>query len=58
MKINTQQSKIMGHSKDSPEKVVHNNTGQPKKDRNISNKHPNSTPIRTEGRRINKAQSK
>ena len=49
MKINTQQSKIMGHSKDSPEKVVHNNTGQPKKDRNISNKQPNPTSTRTGG---------
>ena len=33
----------MGHSKGSPEREVHSNTGLPKKDRNISNKqtHPN-----------------
>ena len=31
----------MGHSKGSPEREVHSNTGLPSKDRNISNKHPN-----------------
>ena len=33
--------KLMGHSKGSPERVVHSDTGQSKKDRNISNKQPN-----------------
>ena len=30
--------KLMGHSKGSPEREVHSNTGLPKKDINISNK--------------------
>ena len=34
----------MGHSKGSPEREVHSNTGLPKKDRNTSNKQPNPTP--------------
>ena len=38
----------MGHSKGSPEKDVHSDTGLPKKNRNISNKHPNRTPTRTQ----------
>ena len=33
----------MGHNKGNPEKKVHNDTGLPKKDRNISNKHHNPT---------------
>ena len=36
MKMNSQQPKPMGHSKGSPEKEVHGNTGLPTKDRNIS----------------------
>ena len=36
MKMNSQQPKLMGHSKGSPEKEVHGNTGLPTKDRNIS----------------------
>ena len=38
----------MGHSKDSLEREIHSNTGLPKEDRNISNKQPNPTPIRTQ----------
>ena len=37
----------MGHSKGSPEREVHSDTGLPKKGRNISNKQPNLTPTRT-----------
>ena len=39
----------MGHSKGSSEREVHNHTGLPKKNRNISNKQPNPTPTRTLG---------
>ena len=39
----------MAHSKGSPEREVHSNTGLPKKERNISNKQPNPTCIRTGG---------
>ena len=46
----------MGHSEGSPERKVHN-TGQPKKDRNISNKQPNPTSTRTGGTTKSKAQS-
>ena len=38
----------MGHSKGSPEREVHSNTGLPSKDRNISNKQPNPTPTTIE----------
>ena len=48
----------MGHSKGSPEREVHSNTGLPKKNRNISNKQPNPTPIRTQGTTTKTAQSK
>ena len=41
--------KLMGHSEGSPEREVHSNTGLPKKDRNISNKQPNPTHVRTQG---------
>ena len=37
----------MGHSKGSPEREVHSDTGLPKMNRNISNKQPNPTPTRT-----------
>ena len=47
----------MGHSKNSPERELHTNTGLPKKDRNISNEQPNPTSTRTGGRTTNKAQS-
>ena len=40
MKVNSQQSKTMGHSNGSPEREVHSDTGLPKKVRNISNKQP------------------
>ena len=50
--------KLMGHSKGSPEREVHSNTGLCKKDRNISNKQPNPTYTRTGGTATNKAQSK
>ena len=48
----------MGHSKGSPEREVHSNTGLPKKDRNISNKQPNPTPTETRGITTKTAQSK
>ena len=48
----------MGHSKGSPEREVHSNTGLPKKNRNISNKQPNPTPTRTPCTTTKTAQSK
>ena len=48
----------MGHSEGNPEREVHSNTGLPKKDPNISNKQPNPTPTRTQGRTTKTAQSK
>ena len=48
----------MGHSKGSPEREVHSDTGLPEKDRNISNKQPNPTPIRTQGTTTKTAQNK
>ena len=50
MKMNTQQSKPMGHREGSPDREVHNDTGQPQKDRNISNRQLNTTPARTGGK--------
>ena len=47
----------MGHSKDSPEREVHTNTGLPKEDRKISSKQPNTKSTRTGGTTTNKAQS-
>ena len=41
MKVNSQ------HSKGSPRKEVHSDTGLPKGDGNISNKQPNPMPTRT-----------
>ena len=57
MKMNSNNPKLMGHSKGSPEREVHSNTGLLKKDRNISNKQPNPLPTRTRGT-TNKVQSK
>ena len=37
----TNKPKRMGHSKGSPVREVHSDTGLPKKNRNISNKQPN-----------------
>ena len=54
----TTTKKPMGHSKCSPEREVHSDTGLPKKNRNISNKQPNPTPIRTQGTRTKTAQNK
>ena len=48
----------MGHSKGSPEREVHSDTGLPKKDRNISNKQPNPMPTRTRGTTMKTTQSK
>ena len=48
----------MGHSKGSPEREVHSNTGLPKKNRNISNKQPNSMPRKTRGTITKTNQSK
>ena len=39
----------MIYSKGSPEREVHSDTGLPKKDRNISNKHPSLTCKRIRG---------
>ena len=47
----------MRHSKGSPEREVHSSTGLPKKVRNISNKQPNPTSIRTGRTTTDKAQS-
>ena len=58
MKTNTQQPKLMGHSKGSPEREVHSNTGLPQKDGNISNRQPNPLPTRTLGTTTKTAQSK
>ena len=56
--MNTQQSKMQGHSAGSPERKVHSNTGLPKKKRIISNKKPNTTPTRTPGTTTKTTQSK
>ena len=48
----------MGYSKGSPEREVHSDTGLPKKNRNSSNKQPNSTPTRTQGTTAKTTQSK
>ena len=37
----------MGHSEDSPDREVYNNTSLPKKNGNSSNEQPNHTPTRT-----------
>ena len=58
MKMNSQQPKLMGHSEVGPGREVHSNTGLAKIDRNISNKQPNPTPIRSPGTTTNTAQSK
>ena len=44
----------MGQSEGSPEREVHSDTDLPKKDRNISNKQPNSKPTRTGRKKHNK----
>ena len=54
----THNPKPMGHSKSSPKREVHSNTGLPKEDRKISNKQPNPTSKRTRGTTTNKAQSR
>ena len=48
----------MGHSKGSPEREVHCDTGIPKKDKNISNIQANPTPTRTGGTTTKTAQIK
>ena len=58
MKMNSQNPKLMGHSEGSPEREVHSDTGLPKKDKNISNKQPNPTSIRTRGTTTKTTQSK
>ena len=37
MKMNTQQTKMMGHSESTPQREIHSNIGLPKKHRNIIN---------------------
>ena len=58
MKIHSQQTKPIGHSKDSPEKEVHKDKGLAKKNRNISNKQPNPTLTKTRGTTTKRTQSK
>ena len=48
----------MGHSKASPEREVHSNTGLSKKDTKISHEQTNPTSTRTRGTTTNTAQSK
>ena len=48
----------MGHREGRTERKVHSDTGLPKKDRNISNKHPNPTPKKTQRTTTKTAQSK
>ena len=48
----------MGQSEGSPEREVCSYTGQPKKNRNISNKQPNATRTRTLGTTTKTTQSK
>ena len=50
--------KPMGHRKGSPERKDYSNTGLPKKNRNISNKQPNTTPTRSQGTTTKTTQSK
>ena len=57
-KMNSQQSKLMGHKEGHPDREVHRYTGLPKKNRNISNKQPNPMPTRTQGTTTKTAQSK
>ena len=57
MKIKTQFSKSIGHSKSSPKREVYRDTGLPQKIRKISNKQPNVTSKAIRKRRMNKAQS-
>ena len=56
--MNSQQSKPMGHSKGSPERELHSDTGLPKKNRNILNEQPNPTSTRTQGTTTKTTQSK
>ena len=58
MKMNSNNTKLKGQSEGSPEREVLSNTGLPKKDGNISNKQPNTTPTRTRGTITKTAQSK
>ena len=48
----------MGHSKGTPERKIHSDTGLLKNDKNISNKQPNSISIRTGATTTKTAQSK
>ena len=48
----------MGHSKGSPEREIHSDTGLPKKNRHSSNKQPNHTPTRTRETTAKTTQSK
>ena len=57
-KMKSQQSKTYGTQQGSPEREVHNNTGLPKKNTNISNEQPNPTPTGTRGTTTKTTQSK
>ena len=50
--------KLMVHREGSSVREVHSDTGLPKKDRNISNKQPNTTSKRTGGATTKTAQNK
>ena len=50
--------KLTGHSKGSPERGVHSDTGLSEKKRNISNKQSNHKPTRTGGTTTQATQSK
>ena len=58
IKMNSQHTKLMGHSSGSSERKVCSHTDIPKKYRNISNKQPNTTPTRTRGTTTKTARSK
>ena len=52
--MNTQQTKMMGHSESTPQREIHSNAASPKSDRNNSSRQPNPTSIRTGGIATNK----
>ena len=56
MEMKIQHSEVLGCSKNSFKRAVHNNIGLPKEIRKISNKQSNITPKRTGKRRTNKLQ--
>ena len=51
-------SQLMGHRESTPEREIHSDTGQPKKDRKFSNKQHNPTPTRAQRTTTKTAHSK